>query len=243
MIFDIQISFAEDFITVRKGDATRRFSNLMAINDETGKIIEVGQTEDEIASYNLQKWTEEKQKISFKPIYMHGKLDLDDMHLAVWALVTQFSENGTQFKKLSCNVEIPGYELLQKDLKAHFEYSVQSLLRFKNLSINSNQSLLNGNKLVIARITLELGRWIGFALALYLSYVNLDILVDIFGFFYLILLIVSIGVGIWATEVLWLVFMQTALPKKFIRLIFQEGYGSGRFSISKTLAKLILGDV
>lgn len=238
---NIQISFGKESITIITETSIHRFANLLAIDSQTGKIIEAGHATSEISTFN-RKRIEKKSNIVFRPIYEQNKINLENVHTAILFLLTEIYRNLKLIKKSSCSVVIPDYEHLLSEKQKFFEYSIQAVMGFRVLSINGNLTSLSSKKLTWARVSLEYGRWVGLGLFLYIAYTNIEFLTDRFGFYYLLLLFASIGIGGWTVEILWLVFMQFVLPKEFVRLIFQEGYGTGGWSTSKILAKLILGN-
>jgi hypothetical protein len=236
----IQVSFTEDFITIQLASIIKKFPNLIAVHRETNKIVGIGETEEEISKFNPKVWLAEKHKITFRPIYDFKKLDPDEVSLSIHFLLLGIYKHKKKFRKLTCKLEIPGYELLGENRES-FEYQIQSLMKFKDLFINNVKSSLSGKKLTSAMALLEYGRWAGFALLLYLTYINVGFLAEKLGFLFLLFLALGMAISVWTAEVLWLIVMQSALSKNFVRLIFQQGHGTGGWSTSKTLENLILG--
>jgi hypothetical protein len=236
----IQVSFTKDFIAIQSASIIEKFPNLIAVHKETNKIFGIGETEEEISKFNSKVWLAEKHKITFRPIYDFKKLNPDDVSLSIHFLLVGIHKRKKQFRKLTCKLEIPGYEL-QGENRESLEYQIQSLMKFRDLFINNVKSSLSGKMLILAMVSLEYGRWAGFALLLYLTYINVDFLAEKLGFSFLLFLALEMAISVWAIEVLWLIIMKTVLSKEFVRLIFQQGHGTGGWSTSKTLANLILG--
>jgi len=255
MDIEIQISFDKNSIVVQSENLTERFANLIAIDKTTNKFVDIGHTEQEVASYNPDTWQKNKHKIIFEPIFDSRNFDPEKM-----AVVTRFLIYGFHhkirgmgfFDKITCHAKMPNYEIFQINAKEHYEFSLESWNKLKALTINGKALILKSWQYGLAKFSLE---W-GWRIILLLIFIGLEqnaykasnIIfphIEKNPIAILLLLIVFVFGVIWLTEISWMFGMQILFPKKTLRRMFaqyqHEFTPTNKFSVSKMLANLILG--
>jgi hypothetical protein len=244
---EIQISFNKNAIIVTTGDSSKTFANLIASEKSTNKIVAIGQTEHEIASYDPEQWKQKKQNIIFEPIFDPQQFDPENLYWAVRTLI-----GVGIFDKITCYANIPDYESFQADARKHFETSLQDWRNLKALSVNGTMLISKGWEFSFAELTLEWGWRILIVLVVILLAKNPELLFDFFrslvkkstfsiGLVYTVLILTIM----WITEITWMFVMQAVLPKKTLRRIYDsyqlQFTRPDKNSVSKVFANLILG--
>jgi hypothetical protein len=247
MSFEIQISFNEDLIVLQSGNITKRFSNLIAIDKTTNKIVDIGHTEQEIAAYNPKAWHENKHKVVFEPIFNVQNFDSDKMILATRlfvSIVHNEIRGIVPFERIICHITIPNYVSFDKKARESYEFKLEAWNQLKTLSVNRNIVISKDWLYHFAKHGLDLGPLI--VLLAFLSQMDKirSMLNPYFPLFaeYLLFIALLMFIVFWATRIAWIFGMKFLLPKKVVRRILEQNITPfTKFSISRLLVDLILG--
>jgi hypothetical protein len=255
MDIEVQISFDINSVFVQAGKLNKKFSNLIALDKMLNKIVAIGESEQEIAARDPEQWERVKGAIAFKPIFDPRNFDPESMYWAIRMLASNihYQLRGVNlFDKITCNVNIPKYELFPTTATQHFEMRLERWPKLRTLSINGTTAISKGWQYTLAQLALNGGWYILMALLIIvfathpaLLFNTLASLVEklSFGIVFVVLLLVFIV--IWVAEIAWLLGMQLLLPKKTLRRMFSiyqlQFIPFNKISPSTIFANWILG--
>lgn len=246
MKFEIHISFNEDLIVLQAGNITKRFSNLIAIDKTTNKIVDIGHTEQEIAAYNPKAWIENKHKVVFETIFNVQNFDSEKMFLATRVLVS-IVHNEIRgiipFEGIVCHITIPNYVSFDKKARESYEFNLEGWEKLKTFSINGNVVILKDWLYNFAKYGWDLAPLI--VLLAFLSQMDKirRILYPYLSLIpvYLLFMALLMFIIFWAARIAWILGMKFLLPQRMVRRILDQSITpSIRFSISRLLVDLIL---
>jgi hypothetical protein len=249
MNIEIQISFSENSIVLQSGDTTKRFANLIGIDQATHNVVAIGHTEQEFAIIKPKIWEEYKHKIVFEPVFEIQKFDAEKMIWATWTLVGNFYYKLHRIKlfdKIICYVTIPNYEGNEIKVREHYEIGTERVFHQLNkMTVNGKTVISKDWKYNLAKDSLELIPM--FVMLLFLFWrdqisVMLNSDSPLFPVYLLILVLLGFS-AFWTIQIVWMLGMQLLFPKRMVYRIFGHKIRTppDKFSVSRILANWVLG--
>ena len=255
MDIEVQISFDINSVFVQAGKLNKKFSNLIALDKMLNKIVAIGESEQELAARDPENWERVKGAVAFKPIYDPHNFDPESMYWAIRMLASNihYQLRGVNlFDKITCNINIPKYELFPTTATQHFEMRLERWPKLRTLSVNGTTAISKGWKYRLAQFALHWGWYILMALLIIIFAARPSLFINTlaslveklsFGIVFVFLLLVL--AVIWAAEIVWMFVMQLLLPKKTLQRMFSlyqlHSAPFKKISPSKLFANWILG--
>ncbi len=255
MDIEVHISFDINSVFVQSGDLNKRFANVIAIEKSLNKVVAIGETYQEVAERDPERWEKIKDSIVLEPIFDPKKFNPEHIYWATRMFASNIHHElrgNKLFDRIICNVNIPKYELFKERGKEHFEMRLERWPRLRTLTVNGITEISKGWQYNLAEFSLHWA-WLVLLAALVVAFTRRpDLFFGIFGplieklSFGIILVFAFLVLAvIWVTEIAWMVVMQRFLPKQTLQRMFsvyqQQFSPSDKMSLSKLFANWILG--
>lgn len=143
MIVDIRIQVANEKITVESKQKEYRVNLKNSLGSiSSGMVVAIGQTLDDLIRENPHNADKFKEEVKFEQLYTPSAKGLENIQFLLAYQTMQLSKKknllGRLFgsDSLICDLELPGYEQIDADVRKQFEYSMtKSAVR--ELTINA----------------------------------------------------------------------------------------------------------
>jgi hypothetical protein len=143
MIVDIRIQVANEKITVESKQKEYRVNLKNSLGSiSSGMVVAIGQSLDDLIRENPHNADKFKEEVKFEQLYTPTAKGLENIQFLLAYQAMQLSKKknllGRLFgsDSLICNLELPGYEQIDADVRKQFEYSMtKSAVR--ELTINA----------------------------------------------------------------------------------------------------------
>ncbi len=254
MDIEVHISFDTNSIFVQAGKLNKKYANLIALERAFHRIIAIGETEEEIARRDPAGWERIKGAIVFEPIFNPQNFDGEGVYWATRMFLSNIHHElrGVNlFDQILCHVNIPKYELFPAKSREHFEMRLERWPKLRTLTVNGTVAFSKGWRYQFAKFSLDWGWRVFLVMLVLVLLIRLDVSFAILTplvaqlSYGMIALTVFLVLGIfWTSEIIWLLVMQSLLPKQPLRRIFAsyqlQFAKDNKMTISKMLARWIL---
>lgn len=131
MIVDIRIQVADEKITVeskQKGYRVNLKNMLGSIS--SGMVVAIGQSLDDLIRENPHNADKFKEEVKFEQLYTASAKGLENIQFFLAYQAMQLSKQRNFLSRLFgsesliCDLELPGYEQIDEDVRKQFEYSM-----------------------------------------------------------------------------------------------------------------------
>jgi hypothetical protein len=137
MIVDIRIQVANEKITVESKQKEYRVNLKNSLGSiSSGMVVAIGQTLDDLIRENPHNADKFKEEVKFEQLYTPTAKGLENIQFLLAYQAMQLSKKknllGRLFgsDSLICDLELPGYEQIDADVRKQFEYSlIKSVVR------------------------------------------------------------------------------------------------------------------
>lgn len=131
MIVDIRIQVANEKITVESKQKEYRVNLKNSLGSiSSGMVVAIGQSLDDLIRENPHNADKFKEEVKFEQLYTPSAKGLENIQFLLAYQAMQLSKKKNLLSRLFgsdsliCNLELPGYEQINADVRKQFEYSL-----------------------------------------------------------------------------------------------------------------------